>query len=68
MAAKASKSGSVGTSGPPTDIEITPAMIEAGSDRVWALRGFDPNYVAEEVFLAMWAKHAAELPAPAKSR
>jgi hypothetical protein len=34
-------------------IEITPEMIEAGADRVWELRGFEPNYVAEEVFRAM---------------
>jgi hypothetical protein len=35
-------------------------MIAAGADRVWELRGFDPNYVAEEVFRAMLAKSAEE--------
>jgi hypothetical protein len=34
-------------------IEITPEMIQAGAEAVWEFRGFDPNFVAEKVFLAM---------------
>ena len=36
-----------------SEIEITPAMVEAGARRVADLEGFPPAYVAEETFLAM---------------
>ncbi len=35
------------------EVKVTPEMIRAGSEKVWELRGFDPNFVAESVFLAM---------------
>jgi hypothetical protein len=44
----------------PAKVEISRAMIEVGSDRVWELRGFDPNYIAEEIFRIMLAKSAEE--------
>lgn len=44
---------SVATGAPGGEIEVTPEMIKAGAEAVWEFRGFDPNFVAEKVFLAM---------------
>jgi len=38
---------------PVDETEVTPVMVKAGAEAVWEFRGFDPNFVAEKVFLAM---------------
>jgi hypothetical protein len=43
-------------------------MIEAGAERVWELRGFDPNFVAEEVFRVMATKISELRHAPPMKR
>jgi hypothetical protein len=45
---------------PAIEIEITPEMVKAGAEAVWEYRGFDPNFVAEKVFLAMM-EHAQKV-------
>lgn len=56
-ASRASTDSGVEAGAPEREIEITPEMIKAGADVVWEFRGFDPNFVAEKVFLAM-VEHA----------
>ena len=46
---------------PKDEIEISPAMIEAGAIRLGDLDGASLAYQAREVFLAMWAVHLASL-------
>ena len=45
------------------DVEITPEMIEAGSDIIYSCAVPDPEWdgqaLAEKVFRAMWEKSAA---------
>jgi hypothetical protein len=38
-------------------IDITSEMIKAGAERAWELRGFDPEYVVQQIWRATVAAH-----------
>jgi hypothetical protein len=50
---RASADSAIEAGAPVDETEVTPEMVKAGAEAVWEFRGFDPNFVAEKVFLAM---------------
>ena len=38
-------------------IDITSEMIKAGAERAWELRGFDPEYVVQQIWRATVEAH-----------